>query len=113
MGELTQGCDLHIGAIVAVRGETFKAESEAAVPWQPKCNESQTVLPTTTHTPDRDATSLEGGAAGSWFKGCGAISGRGLLLSGEERDAGPMNEETVVEVPVEESQAASEASQYS
>ena len=89
MGELKQGCDLHIGAIVAVRGETFKAESEAAVPWKPKCNESQTDLPTATHTPDRDATSLEGGAAGSWFKGCGAISGGGLLLSVKRGMEGP------------------------
>ena len=64
MGELKQGSDLHIGAIVAVR-ETFEAESETADLWQPKWNENQTVLAAAKHTPDRDTGPLEGAAAAS------------------------------------------------
>ena len=63
MGELTQGSNPHIGAIV--RGEIFKAESGTANLWQPKWNENQTVLVTAIHTPDRDAGALEGAEAGS------------------------------------------------
>ena len=33
VGELKQESDLHSGAIVWVRGETFKAESETADLW--------------------------------------------------------------------------------
>ena len=54
MGELKQGSNPHIGAIIRVRGQTFKAESETADLWQPKRNENQTVLTTAIHTPDRD-----------------------------------------------------------
>ena len=43
-GGTEAGSDPHIGAIVSVRGETFKAESETADLWQPKWNESQTSL---------------------------------------------------------------------
>ena len=39
--ELKQGSDPHIGVTVWVRGETFKAESEAADLWQPKWNENR------------------------------------------------------------------------
>ena len=53
MGELKQGPDPHIGAIVRVRGETFKVESETADLWQPKWNENQTVLASAMHTLDR------------------------------------------------------------
>ena len=66
MGELKQGSDPHIGAIVCVRGETFKAESETADLWQPKWNENQTVLAAAIHTLDRDTGPLEGIVAGSW-----------------------------------------------
>ena len=59
------GSDPHMGAIVWVRGETFKAENEIADLWQPKWNENQTVLGAAIYTPDRDAGSLEGTAAGS------------------------------------------------
>ena len=38
MEELRQRSNPHPGAIVWVRGETFKAESEAADLWQPKWN---------------------------------------------------------------------------
>ena len=62
MGELKQGSDLHIRAIVRVRGETFQAESETADLWQPKWNENQTVLAAAIHTRDRDVESLEGAA---------------------------------------------------
>ena len=55
MGELKQGSDPHSRAIVSVRGETFKAESETADLWQPKWKENQTVLATAIHTLDRDA----------------------------------------------------------
>ena len=58
MEEPKQGSNPHIGAIVLVRGETFKAESETADLWQPKWNENQTVLATAIHTPDTDAGSL-------------------------------------------------------
>ena len=53
-------------AIVWVRGEIFKAESETADLWQPKWNENQTVLAAAIHVPDRKAGTLEGAAAGSW-----------------------------------------------
>ena len=52
-----------------MRGETFKAESETADLWQPKWNENQTVLAAAIHSPDRDASLLEGAAAGSWSLG--------------------------------------------
>ena len=52
MGELKQGSDPHIRAIVYVRGETFKAERETGDLWQPKWNENQTVLATAIHTLD-------------------------------------------------------------
>ena len=58
MGELKQGSSPHIRAIVWVRGETFKAESEAADLWQLKRNENQTVLTAAIHTLDRDAGPL-------------------------------------------------------
>ena len=66
VGELKQGSDPHIRAIVWVRGETFKAENETADLWQPKWYENQTVLATAIYTPDRGAGSLEGVVAGSW-----------------------------------------------
>ena len=64
-GGTEAGSDPHIGAIVSVRGETFKAESETADLWQPKWNESQTVLAAAKHTVDRNAGPLEGAAAES------------------------------------------------
>ena len=69
MGELKQGFDSHIGAIVWVRGETFKAESEAADLWQPEWDEHQTVLATAIRTPDRDTGPLEGAVAENWSLG--------------------------------------------
>ena len=69
MGELKQGSDPYIGAIIWVRGETFKAESETADLWQPKWNETQIVLDVAIHTPDRDTDPLEGAGAGSWILG--------------------------------------------
>ena len=63
--ELKLGSDPHIGATDWVRGETFKAESEAADPWQPKWNENQTVLAATIHMPGRNMGLLEGAMAGS------------------------------------------------
>ena len=65
MGELKQGSNLHIGATVWVRGETFKAKSETADLWQLKWNENQTVLEAAIHMPDR-ITGLQGAVAGSW-----------------------------------------------
>ena len=69
MGELKQGSNPHIRAIVYVRGETFKAERETGDLWQPKWNENQTVLAAAVHTQDRNAGFLEGAAAGSWSLG--------------------------------------------
>ena len=69
MEELKQASDPHIRAIVRVRGETFKVESETADLWQPKWNENQTVLAAAIHTPNRDANPLEATAAGSWSLG--------------------------------------------
>ena len=54
MRELKQGTDPHTGATVQVRGETFKAECETADLWQPKWNETQTVLAAAINTPHRD-----------------------------------------------------------
>ena len=58
-GELKQGPEPHIRAIVRVRGETFKPESETGGLWLPKWNENWTLLATAMHTPD-------GTAPGSW-----------------------------------------------
>ena len=69
MGELNQGSNPHIRAIVWIRGETFKAESETADVRQPKWNENQTVLAAAIHSLDRDIDTLEGAAAGSWSLG--------------------------------------------
>ena len=69
MGELKQGSDPYIRAIVKVRGETFKAESETADLGQPKWNENQTVLAAAIHTLDRDVGPLEGIVAGTWSWG--------------------------------------------
>ena len=69
MLKLKVGSNPHIGAIVLVRGETFKAENETADLWQPKWNENQTVLAAAIHTPDRNAGPLEGALAGSWSLG--------------------------------------------
>ena len=57
------GIGSHIRAIVWVRGETYKAESETAALWQPKWNENKTVLAAAR---DRDAVPLECTAAGNW-----------------------------------------------
>ena len=65
MGELKQGSHPHTGAIVRVRRETFKAESETADLWQAKWDENQTVLATAIRTLDREEGPLEG-AAGNW-----------------------------------------------
>ena len=51
------------------RGETFKAESEAADLWQPTWNENQTVLATAIQTLGRDTGPVEGAVAGSWRLG--------------------------------------------
>ena len=69
MGQLKQGSDPHSRAIVSVRGETFKAESETADLWQLKWNENQTVLTAAIHNLDRDIGALEGAVAGSWSLG--------------------------------------------
>ena len=69
MGELKQGSDTHSGAVVRVKGETFKSESETTDLWQPKWNENQTVLAAAIHVPDWDADPLEGAVAGSWSLG--------------------------------------------
>ena len=69
VGELKQGSEPRIEAIVWVRGETFKAESETADLWQPKWDENQTVLAAAVHTQDRDVDPLEGAVAGSWSLG--------------------------------------------
>ena len=57
-GEMKQQSDSQIGAIVWVRGETFKAESETADLWQPKWNKNQTVLVAAIHTPERDPVGM-------------------------------------------------------
>ena len=69
MGELKQGSNPHIRTIMWFRGETFKAESEAADLWQPTWNENQTVLATAIHALDRDTGLLEGAAVRSWSIG--------------------------------------------
>ena len=69
MGKLNQGSNPHIRAIVRVRGETFKAESETADLWQPKWNQNQTGLAAAIRTLDRDMGPMESTAAGSWSLG--------------------------------------------
>ena len=76
-------------------GETFKVESETVDVGQPKWNETQTVLATAIHNPDRDAGSLEGTVAGSWSLGIVEQSqGEGCCCL--QRDGGDVREETVV-----------------
>ena len=58
MEELKQGSDPHSGAIVRVRGETFKAESATVDLWQPKWDENQSVLAPAIHTLERDTGPL-------------------------------------------------------
>ena len=69
MVELKKEFESHIRAIVRVREDTSKAESETVDLWQPKWNENQTGLATDMHTPDRDSSLLAGMAAGSWSLG--------------------------------------------
>ena len=66
VGEQKQGSYPHIRAIVWVRGETFKAESETAGLWLPKHRESDS--PCSSHTYPRQGPQ-EGAAAGSWRLG--------------------------------------------
>ena len=87
-GETEAGVRSPQRAIVLVRGETFKAESETADLWQPKWNENHTVLAMAIHTPDRDTGTLEGAVAGgcslgiveqSQGQGCCRTPARGPL----------------------------------
>ena len=94
VGKLKQGSEPHIGAIVWVRGEPFKAESETADLWQPKWNENQTVLDAAIHSPDRDASLLEGAAAESCSLGI-VEQPQGAVDSGET-GWGDVREEIVV-----------------
>ena len=52
-----------------MKGEILKAESETADLWQLKWNENQTVFASAIRTLYRDASPLEGLAAGSWSLG--------------------------------------------
>ena len=65
-GNWSRGSDPHMEAIVWIRKETSKAESETADLWQPKWNENQTVLASAIYIWDRNAGPLEGAVAGSW-----------------------------------------------
>ena len=69
MGKLKQGSGHHIGVTVWIRGETFKAESKTADLWQPKWNETETVLAAAILSQDRNEGPLEGKVAGSWSLG--------------------------------------------
>ena len=88
-GGTEAGVQSPIWAIVWVRGETFKAESEAADLWQPKWNENQTVLAAAIHTPD--GQQLGAGVQGLWSnpRARAAVDCR-------ETDQGDVREETVV-----------------
>ena len=112
-GEQKQGSDPHTGAIIWVRGETFKAESETTDLRQPKWTENQTVLAAPIHTPDRDVDPLEGAVAGSWSLGIVEQSqGKGCCWLQTDRVEGMWGRRSWWEMPVEESQAAKEARQY-
>ena len=63
---MKQGSNPHIGVIVWVRGETFRAKSEAADLWKPKWDENPTVSTAAIHALHKDAGPLEGAATGSW-----------------------------------------------
>ena len=102
----------NIGAIVWVRGEPFKAESETADLWQPKWSENQTVLAAAIHTQDRDAGPLEGAAAWSWSLGIVEQSqSEGCCWLRRDRSRGCEGGDWC-EMPVEESRAAMEARRY-
>ena len=91
-----------------VRGETLKAESEAADLWPPKWNEDQQSLlqPYILWTGYRAP-----GRCSSWeleSRHCGEIPGRGLLLT-SERCIERMGARRSWKMPVEEIPAAREA----
>ena len=109
---MKQGSDPHNRAIVWVRGETFKAESETADLGQPKWNETQTVLATAIHNPDRDTGPLEGTAAGNWSLRIVEQSQGRAAGEGERQIEGMWGRRLWWEMPVEESRAAMEARQY-
>ena len=101
------------GAIVWVRGETFKAESETADLWQPKWNENQTALAAAQHTQDRDTGPLEGAAAAS--RSLGIVEqpqGEGCCWLWKDRSKGCEEGDCGGKTPVEESWAAMEARRY-
>ena len=92
-------------AIVWVRRETFKAERETANLWQPKWNESQTVLATAIQA-------LDGAVAGGWSLGIVEQSqGEGCCWLWREIE-GMWGRRLWWEMLVEESWAAMEARRY-
>ena len=83
VGELKQASNPSIRAVVGVRRETLKAESETADLRQPKWNENQIVLATAIHALQE---CWSPGRHSGWkleFRDCGAIPGRGLLMTVE------------------------------
>ena len=88
MGKLKQGSDPHIRAIVWVRGEIFKAESETADLWQPTWSENHS--PCCSHTtPARNPGPLEGTVAGNWTLGIvGKFQGDGCCWPWGDRSRG-------------------------
>ena len=111
-GRTEAGSNLHIRAIVWVRGEIFEAESETADLWQPYWNGSDS--PCHSHTdPKHGCRSPRKHSV--WeleFRDCGAMPGWGLLLTAERRIEGMWRRRLWWEMPMEESQAAMEARWY-
>ena len=96
VGELKQGFGPHCRAVVWVRGETFKAESETADLWQPKWNENQTVFAKAIHMPGRNRGLLEGAVARSWSLRLWCNPRSRATVVHRETDWGDVREEIVV-----------------
>ena len=102
-----------MGAIVWVKGETFKAESETADLRQPKWNENQTVLAAAIHTPNRAVDPLEGAVVGSWSLGIVEPSqGKGCCWLWRDGVKGMWGRRLWWEMHVEESWVAMEVKRY-
>ena len=70
MGELKQGSDTHIGAIVWTEEKHLRQTVRQLI--YDNLNGmriTQTILAAAIHTPDRDASPLEGAVTGSWSLG--------------------------------------------
>ena len=97
VGELKQGSDLHIRAIVWDKGETFEAVSEAADLLQSKRNKNHTDNPCCSHTyPRQGCKSPRRHRLGTRVQGMRCSPRERSAVDCRETAQGDMKEETVV-----------------